>query len=110
VQLFQAFDAAIRGLPIGGTTTLEAKGGEWKRDLLFEVLPSTCNIATPVLTGRDVNLFQLMLFLCFFRCALARTWHKRTWQLLLLGATYLLSTWDHLVLSSHPCSGSSAPE
>jgi len=25
VQLFQAFDAAIRGLPIGGTTTLEAK-------------------------------------------------------------------------------------
>ena len=37
VQLFQAFDAAVRGLSLGETTTLEAKGGEWRRDLLFEV-------------------------------------------------------------------------
>lgn len=36
-QLFQAFDAAVRGLSLGETTTLEAKGGEWRRDLLFEV-------------------------------------------------------------------------
>ena len=38
VQLFQAFDAAVRGLSLGETTTLEAKGGEWRRDLLFEAL------------------------------------------------------------------------
>jgi len=88
VQLFQAFDAAIRGLPIGGTTTLEAKGGEWNRDLLFEVPPTACDTATPVLTGRDLGLFQLMWFPCSLRCALARTWHKRMWQLLLLWATW----------------------
>ncbi|KAK9846576.1 hypothetical protein WJX81_006929 [Elliptochloris bilobata] len=35
--LFQAFDAAVRGLSLGETTTLEAQGGEWRRDLLFEV-------------------------------------------------------------------------
>ena len=42
LQLFQAFDAAVRGLSIGDTTTLEAKGGNWRRDLVFEVpiLPS----------------------------------------------------------------------
>ncbi len=49
MQLFQAFDAAIRGLTIGGTTTLEAKGGEWRRDLLFEVLPTTCDPAVTAL-------------------------------------------------------------
>lgn len=37
--LFQAFDEAIRGLPLGSTTILEAKGGEWKRELFFEVCP-----------------------------------------------------------------------
>ncbi|BDA47526.1 probable FKBP-type peptidyl-prolyl cis-trans isomerase MJ0 [Coccomyxa sp. Obi] len=35
--LFQAFDEAIRGLPLGSTTILEAKGGDWKRELFFEV-------------------------------------------------------------------------
>ena len=35
--LFQAFDEAIRGLPLGSTTVLEAKGGDWNRELFFEV-------------------------------------------------------------------------
>ncbi|EIE23607.1 FKBP-like protein [Coccomyxa subellipsoidea C-169] len=35
--LFQAFDEAIRGLPLGSTTVLEARGGDWNRELFFEV-------------------------------------------------------------------------
>lgn len=35
--LFQAFDEAIRGLSLGETTVLEAKGGAWQQDLFFEV-------------------------------------------------------------------------
>ncbi|KAK9905838.1 hypothetical protein WJX75_007369 [Coccomyxa subellipsoidea] len=34
---FAAFDEAIRGLPLGSTTVLEAKGGDWNRELFFEV-------------------------------------------------------------------------
>ena len=47
VQLFQAFDAAVRGLSLGETTTLEAKGGEWRRDLLFEVLALPMHTQVP---------------------------------------------------------------
>ena len=36
--LFQAFDEAIRGLSLGETTILEAKGGEWQRELFFKVI------------------------------------------------------------------------
>ncbi len=36
--LFQAFDEAIRGCALGETTVLEAKGGDWQRELFFEVL------------------------------------------------------------------------
>lgn len=35
--LFQAFDEAIRGQALGSTTVLEARGGEWQRELFFEV-------------------------------------------------------------------------
>jgi hypothetical protein len=35
-KLFQGFDEAIRGLGIGQTTVLEALGGEWNRELMFE--------------------------------------------------------------------------
>lgn len=38
--LFQAFDEAIRGLSLGSTVILKAKGGEWNRDLFFEVCRS----------------------------------------------------------------------
>ena len=37
--LFQAFDEAIRGCALGETTVLEAKGGDWQRELFFEVHP-----------------------------------------------------------------------
>lgn len=43
--LFQAFDEAIRGLSLGETTVLEAKGGEWQRELFFEVTFSSFNSA-----------------------------------------------------------------
>ena len=39
VLLLQAFDEAIRGQPLGSTTVLEAKGGDWQRELFFEVNP-----------------------------------------------------------------------
>lgn len=35
--LIEAFDTAVRGLGVGDTTTLEAQGGEWNRELLFKV-------------------------------------------------------------------------
>ena len=35
-KLFQGFDEAIRGLGIGQTTVLDALGGEWNRELMFE--------------------------------------------------------------------------
>jgi hypothetical protein len=35
-SLCQAFDEAIRGQPLGSTTLLEARGGEWQRELFFE--------------------------------------------------------------------------
>ena len=34
---FQAFDSAIRGLPLGEVAKMEAKGGEWNQELLFNV-------------------------------------------------------------------------
>ncbi|KAL3135725.1 hypothetical protein ABBQ38_006193 [Trebouxia sp. C0009 RCD-2024] len=36
-KMFQAFDAGVRGLHIGDKTYLEASGGEWNKDLLFNV-------------------------------------------------------------------------
>lgn len=36
-KMFQAFDAGVRGLHIGEKTYLEASGGEWNKDLLFNV-------------------------------------------------------------------------
>ncbi|DBA84373.1 TPA: hypothetical protein ACH3X2_006223 [Trebouxia sp. C0005] len=36
-KMFQAFDAGVRGLRIGEKTYLEASGGEWNKDLLFNV-------------------------------------------------------------------------
>jgi len=34
---YQGFDEAVRGLSAGQTVTLEASGGEWKQDLVFNV-------------------------------------------------------------------------
>ncbi len=50
--LFQAFDEAIRGLPLGSTTILEAKGGEWKKELFFEVL-GCLQLGFPAKTGKQ---------------------------------------------------------
>ena len=36
-ELYQAFDAVVRGLAVGETTSLEAEGGEWDPSLLFTV-------------------------------------------------------------------------
>lgn len=36
-KLFKAFDEAVRGLPIGSDSVLRANGGEWNRDLMFDV-------------------------------------------------------------------------
>ena len=36
-KLFQGFDEAVRGMAVGQKTILEAVGGEWKKELLFNV-------------------------------------------------------------------------
>jgi len=36
-ELYQAFDAVVRGLAVGESTSLEAVGGEWDPGLLFTV-------------------------------------------------------------------------
>jgi FKBP-type peptidyl-prolyl cis-trans isomerase 2 len=36
-ELYQAFDAVVRGLAVGEATTLEAAGGDWDPGLLFTV-------------------------------------------------------------------------
>jgi len=36
-KLFQGFDEAVRGLAEGQTTVIEASGGKWQRELLFDV-------------------------------------------------------------------------
>eukprot|EP00793_Prasinoderma_coloniale_P000871 PRCOL_00004021-RA len=35
--LFKSFDAALRGCTAGDVVTVEAKGAEWDRDLVFKV-------------------------------------------------------------------------
>lgn len=46
-KLFQGFDEAVRGLAVGDMTELEASGGDWDKDLIFQV--SLCN--APFLDG-----------------------------------------------------------
>lgn len=40
----QAFDEAVRGLALGDEVVLKASGGEWSRDLLFDVPPGHLEI------------------------------------------------------------------
>lgn len=35
--LFQAFDDAVKGLKVGDAALVQAQGGEWKRELMFNV-------------------------------------------------------------------------
>lgn len=53
--LFQAFDEAIRGLPLGSTTVLEARGGDWNRELFFEVCHDAFSICTVCIPDSDVD-------------------------------------------------------
>lgn len=36
-RLFEAFDAAVRGMAVGDVTSIKADGGDWNPDLLFKV-------------------------------------------------------------------------
>lgn len=53
-ELYQAFDAVVRGLAVGETTSLEAAGGEWDPGLLFTIPAAHPEVAR--LAGRYKNV------------------------------------------------------
>lgn len=45
-ELYQAFDAVVRGLGVGEKTVLQAQGSDWQRDLLFTVPSCLCTLSS----------------------------------------------------------------